>query len=314
MNEIDESLSRRYRAKKRYGELSAIYELAHQSVLNAMKRELSRGLRNERHYSQVIYIDHQWIDKIPLASFVDRQVDINGNPTLGKTEIGDVFIQYRRSSPFINGKNVIISPFDRRALVIQAKIADMAVPIVPIGRISKKKANSTSRELKLLQDWPIFDLYETSRSKVPLKQGIEVDHKGNQFAFFGGFYNGTKKWAFGPARNGASCTFGYGKIIINLANGDLGKSFRGDDGWASLCESISKICRNRYIPKSIAKGVESRNKRVTVKLHCFPSSLIEMIRSIFRKRKMLVILIDQIDYEGSEIIDEILNPSNKLVQ
>lgn len=311
MNEIDDTLKQRY-GRRRYGELSAIYELAHLSVLQAIETVLSRGLRTEKHFSQTVYVDCQWIDKIPLAKFIDEQVDLKGNKISGKTEIGDIFIQYRKCSPYLNGGNLVVNMFNHRSLVIQAKISTVPDSIVPIGKINKKRANSTSKELKLLQDWPPFDLYETSRSGNPLAKDIKVDKKGTQFAFYGGFYNGDRKWTFGHATNNTPCTRSYGSLIVDLANGTLGKDSGGSDGWGRLCGEISKVCQNRLIPSAVSNGIESRSKRATAKLYCFPACLLDMIREMFRKRGMLVILIDQVDYEGRDIIDEYLNPIKRV--
>lgn len=313
MNQIETALKSLYKNKK-YGELSSLYKLFDEKLANAIASQLSKDLvlYDSPRAFEKIYVDFQWIDKIPLASFVRKQKDINGNIINNKTEIGDFFIQYRHSNAYGNEYKSGIHQYCHRSLVIQAKLADTDKPVVPIGRISKNKANSTSKELKLLQDWPEFDLYETSGNKYPISKGVTVTTGKVPFAFYGGFTNASKTWSFGVAKNGEICQKSFSEIILELANSDAGKEVDSDRGWEIISFEINKICNNRKLPKSIAKKIESRNKTNSIQsgiIHSFPAQIDELIAwvtnklsSIFYRRKMLVLTIDRVSYEGSEMM------------
>ena len=127
----------------------------------------------ERQFYEDIYVDFQWIDKIPLLAF--EQKDINGHKIENKTELGDLFIQYRHSHVFTKDGSDEVSTRLHRSLVVQAKIAEKENPEVPIGHVNKQRANSTSKELKLLESWPTFDMYETgANSSKPLAENLSV--------------------------------------------------------------------------------------------------------------------------------------------
>lgn len=302
MNNIDIELNKRY-TKSKYGELKAIYELVSDPVIMAIENSISKNFRVEKNYHQKIYIDYQWIDKIPLANFTNKELDINNNLIKSKVEIGDIFIQYRKSSPFKNKSKIIVNKFDRRSLVIQAKLSNTKIPNVPIGKLNKNKVNSTSKELKLLEHWPPFDLYETSRSKLSCLKNVQVELEPFNHSFFGGFNNKSKQWHFGFARYGTPCNIKYSELITGLCIGDYGRVFEKEDtAWSQLTEHINSIVHNRKIPKSISDKVQKcRNIRSKIQLNSFPSGIFDFFYSIFNRKKMLVIMIDQIDFEGHNI-------------
>lgn len=313
MNGIEKTLKSLYKNKK-YGELSSLYKLFDKKLGNAIVSHLQDELNlreSERSFAR-IYVDFQWIDKIPLASFVNPQKDLNGNLIDSKTELGDLFIQYRHNNAWKNkNENVGTHQYCHRSLVIQSKLASKDNPIVPIGVIRKNKINSTSKELKLLEEWPEFDLYETSKSNNSLAKNLKVLESENPFAFFGGFTNSSQKWSFGVAKNGTICNETFSQVISNLANGKAGKDISKDKAWEIISSAITKTCSNRNIPTSIAGKIESRNKTFNIHTsvtYTFPSQLVywiellyERLIHIFRAKKMLVIIIDRVSYEGDDI-------------
>jgi hypothetical protein len=312
MSTIETVLRSLYKNKK-YGELSSLYKLFDEKLGDTIASQLTIDLNlcNSAKIFEKIYVDFQWIDKIPLASFVKTQKDINGNVISNKTEIGDLFIQYRHTNAFGNNGNSEVHKNFHRSLVVQAKLASEDNPTVPIGRISKNRVNSTSKELKLLEDWPEFDLYETSRSSTPIAKNLSVSIGQIPFAFYGGFTNSSKLWSFGIAKNGEVCSNSFSDIILKLAKKEAGKEISTDSAWEIITCEITKTCRNRNIPPSIAKGIESRNKTKSVEggvFYSFPAPLFNSLRWVFDKRvslfvrkKMLVLTIDRVSYEGLEM-------------
>jgi hypothetical protein len=298
---------------KKYGELSSLYKLFDEKLGNAISSQLSSelNLQNTDRYFERIYVDFQWIDKIPLASFVKQQKDLNGNVIANKTEIGDLFIQYRHTNAYGNKAKPEFYQHSHRSLVIQAKLATEDNPIVPIGKVSKNRCNSTSKELKLLEDWPEFDLYETSRSSDPLAKNLSVSKESVPFAYYGGFNNSSKSWSFGIAKNGEVCRDSFEAIVLKLAKGCIGKEIKTDSAWKTISSEITKICNNRKLPPSMAAGIESRNKQTRVNrgiLYSFPSPLFnnifwlfDKISSLFIRKKILVLTIDLVSYEGEEM-------------
>jgi hypothetical protein len=298
---------------KKYSELSSLYELFDEKLGEAIASQLSTelDLYNAKRAFERIYVDFQWVDKIPLASFVKQQKDINGNIITNKTEIGDLFIQYRHTNTYGNEVKSGVHQYSHRSLVIQAKLAFEKNPIVPIGRISKNKCNSTSKELKLLEDWPEFDLYETSRSSEPLAKNLTVSKGSDPFSFYGGFTNSCKSWSFGIAKNGQVCRDSFEDVVLELAKGNIGKEIKTDSAWETISSEITKTCKNRKLPPSIATGIESRNKQTRVDggiLYSFPSPLFNSISwmydkfiSLFTRKKILVLTIDRVSYEGEKM-------------
>ncbi|WP_445010885.1 hypothetical protein [Vreelandella stevensii] len=312
MNEIDKTLKSLYKNKK-YGELSALYKIFNKKLRDAITSVLSKELNlyDSTRSFENIYVDFQWIDKIPLACFVQPQSDINGNPIDTKTELGDLFIQYRHTNAWGSNSNPSVNQLCHRSLIIQAKIASKDNPTVPIGKISKKKANSTSKEIKLLEEWPEFDLYETSRSKLPLARNLVVSKSGSPFAFFGGFSVSSQNWSFGIAKYGETCGKSFSEILLEIAQDKSGKKLNTDAAWATVSQEITKTCINRNLPPSIAKRIESINTTTNVQggvFYSFPAQLdywatllYEKLSSLSRRRKMLVITIDKVSYEGAEM-------------
>ena len=88
MSLIDKAMEALY-GNKKYGELSSLYKLFDKTVFEAISSQLCNelNLHNSPRAFDKIYVDLQWIDKIPLASFVDPQKDLNGHKITSKTEV-----------------------------------------------------------------------------------------------------------------------------------------------------------------------------------------------------------------------------------
>jgi hypothetical protein len=312
MTLIDKAVEALY-GNKKYGELSSLYKLFDNTVSEAISSQLSTdlNLRNSPLAFDKIYVDLQWIDKIPLASFITPQKDLNGHKITSKTEIGDLFIQYRHTNAFDVDGDKEIHPYCHRALVVQAKLASEDKPVVPIGYVNKNSFNSTTKELKLLEDWPDFDMYETSRSGQPVAKNLSVKASNIPFSFYGGFSNKSKSWFFGKAKNAQVCKKSFSDIIVELAKNNSGKDVSNDPAWKTITLEITKTCRNRNMPPLIAGKVESRNKSKLINsgvVYSFPAPFVYLFQrgwarfmSLFRNKKMLVITIDRVSYEGTNM-------------
>jgi hypothetical protein len=93
-----------------------------------------------------------------------------------------------------------------------------------------------------------------------------------------------------------------------LKNSNFGKNTNNDVAWATISENINNICRNRNIPETIANQIVPRKKSANItsgtaysfplNIYIFISDIISKITSLFRKKKMLVIFIDRVSFEG----------------
>jgi len=296
MNNIEKTLKACY-GRSEYSELHAVYELTNEKLCKVVTHELETQLRHEMHYDQNLYIDFIWIDKAPYAKFDPIQNDINSNQILGKVELGDFAIIYRQRQVFQNKNNPEIQNLQKRAAIVQAKLTNENNPFVPIAKLNSKRVTSTSKELKLLEDWPKFHLYKASNSNEVLCRDLKVNNDSSVKALFGGFNNELKTWIFGEAKSTTKCTLRYSDLLYGMLKNSLGKSIDEKDlDWKRLFEQIELVSINRKLSKIYDKNEKSAVTRIRV---CGP--LEKFLRFILGKKMFLIILIDQIDYEGHEI-------------
>lgn len=291
MGAIQDALRHVYRQAPRRTELAALERLMSAEVLDAIRIEEESGLRHERHFDQRVFVDVAWIDKIPLAAFCAPVYDHHGHRIGARVEIGDLFVQ-RTHSQMHTPSSVRIA--SSRSLVVQAKLSDDSTPLVPVAPMNTKKVTSTSKELALLEHWPKFDLYPTSGSRLPIARDIEVD-RSRPHSFYGAFSGKAQTWRFGRAAFGRPCDTDFDVLLGMLRDNTI-----GDDGgeWTRLTAGILHAASNRKIPRSLDASLRDRVQRVKTTVSGID---IDDFLNRFIRRKMAVLMIDQVDAEGPDI-------------
>ncbi len=291
---INELVSSIYPSKK-YGELDALSRLFSKIFLLGLEQILNYGCRDEECFKEKYNVSVGWIDKIPLASFIYKEKDIHDNLIKGKVEIGDLLLVYTHSQTFEDKGKRVIQSLDMRAVIIQAKISKTKFPTVPITKLYKSRVTSTSKELKLLSEWPLFDLYKNSRSKSKELENINLS-RDKACAMFSGFYD--KKWYCGEPDLGNICKLSLGELFTNLINGSFGSKFNPDtknlNDWDRLIDKLLKLCGNYQLPGYIFGKNKSR-LQTTGTLSCNP---IGLSLDFFVKKKFPVLVINRIFFEG----------------
>jgi len=291
--EIDNLIEQQY-TDRDYNELQALSKLFNESFLTDLEAILNINSRSETNYKDRFEISCGWIDKIPLAKFVNPVKDINGNIITGKTELGDLLLIYSYNKKSINKSGDIIIP-EKRAVILQAKIANKPVPFIPIGQILTNRVNPTSKELALLSSWPEFDLYKTSRAKKPILNNIKLDSSEANAKFIGYF---RKKWSVGKPINKEACEASIGSLIVDMIAGYEGQAFDISSlkDWDTLIKTILEICGDYNLPKSLFGSSESSRFKNIIRS---PLMLFFFFgRSLINTRRFPILFITRMVEEG----------------
>ncbi|WP_143707478.1 hypothetical protein [Uliginosibacterium sp. TH139] len=234
-----------------------------------------------------------WIDKGPYAKFNPAQA-----PITQRVEVGDAALFFVSKNTHRGGTTI-----NARCLILQAKVGQPRIPIA----IPKSDPNdSTKKELKLLEEWPTFDLYKGSNSqKNVLAKNITLAKHHTNIMPYGWFIGADPKcqrphgqfWLAGPAVSNAECETTFGSLLehflganqiqhaglnknvnvghefaynakhlVNLRNGQNSTS----SDWNELCHQLLALIPDRSIPKN-ASGTIASPGRAGVRLHSFPA-------------------------------------------
>lgn len=294
IKEIDSLIENQY-SNSRYGELVALSKLFTNTFLTELEKIINVNSRVNKGYKERFEISCGWIDKIPLAQLINPTNDINGNLIKNKIELGDLLLIYTHNRKNISSKGIEFISSENRATIIQAKIAYEASPKVPIGKISNRSANSTSKELALLSSWPEFDLYKTSRCKYPLLKNIKLDNSKPN-AKFAGYYS--KHWYVGKPINNDICSESLGSLIIGMISGKEGQEFdtTKKGSWDILIAEIVKLCGKYQLPNFIF-GANGKTRYQNIKYD--PLILFFFFgKEVYTIRKFPVLVINKIVEEG----------------
>lgn len=297
---IDDLIYGLYNDKADYVELEALQKLFSDEFLISLEDLLNDPFitRNNERNRLKISIEIGWIDKRPVADFIDDVTDWNGykiNPE--KVEIGD-FMLVKNNWDYYQNSDSTFTQFNdhSRALIIQAKKALNTEPHVPITPLDPNKYTSTSKQLALLSNWPAFDLYETGANKDLIEHNIQIDKKGKT-AFFAGYYQ--RKWYCGAPQYDNLCSTTLGQTIQDLIANRVGVSFNLNKNhpsdWDRLINAILSICAKYDLPKSL-----------------FPNGGKRLITSFLQKGdyndsdedKFPIIAINIVRIEGQNVVDE----------
>lgn len=240
-----------YDLAEHYGELKALERLFTERFLQDIEESEKQAIEGGSRCK--VGVDLAWIDKIPLASLCSAQTDLAGHPIKGRIELGDLLVH--RTNSVVTPKKIFVK--DSRSAIVQAKLSNTTKPFVPVGRESRTRATSTSKELKLLQDWPSFDLFETSRSKTAILTNTNVNSSAAN-SFYWAFVQSEKKWLSGKAVNKNQCSETLEQFFSNLRNGTYGECVQSRSAWSDLTFATLKTARNRKIPPSLNAEIRSR--------------------------------------------------------
>ncbi len=316
---INRVINRSCKTPTNYGELSQLRWLFRRGFRRQLQRLLNVGLY--RSPVPAIYeVGIGWIDKIPLAE---------SSVLSHKTELGDAMLFSFEDTR--NHQGTLINRRSRAAL-LQAKIADnalqMSKPTVPVGT-----SHSTPRELKLLADWPTFNLYQTSRHKTPCLTNVSVlttKQPGNPpphgwFIVAPGREPDSSEmsswpcwWMAGAATDRAPCSTTLGEIIVGFlqpgsTSADVGAEFIRVDppspqtggkpaSWDDLCNEVLRILDEYNAPKKLFG--QNHPRAVGIRL---PISF--EVQEIARKYRMSEravfreLVLDWIDYRDWQFSD-----------
>ncbi len=295
--DIDILISSLY-TKDKYSELEALSKLFNNDFLERLEKLLNIGCRNEEYFRESYKISYGWIDKIPLAKYTNTTKNLNNFKIKSKTELGDIIFIYTNTNKDITGKSLDrIS--DTRASIVQAKIATKAFPLTPIGKMSRTIC-STSKELKLLSDWPEFDLYKTSNSLTPVLNKLNLDIKKQNRKFSGYF---SKNWYFGNPQFNSICDKTFGKFLVDLINQREGQSFENKSNktdWDKLVNKIINICGEYNLPPYLFGKRKPRFLDLSY-LYSTPILLyFYFFGIIIPRKKFHVLIINKISEEGKK--------------
>ncbi|MFD2943256.1 hypothetical protein [Flavobacterium notoginsengisoli] len=290
IKEIDKLVSAQY-SSSNYGELKALSKLFDTAFLKELENILNKNSRMEKHYKDRYEVSVGWIDKIPLAKFVHAVNDVNGNPIKTKMELGDLLLIYTHNRINITSKGTEVQSAENRAAIVQAKIAGDKNPKVPIAKISDSRVSSTSKELALLSSWPEFDLYQTSKSKTPLLNNIQLDSTKPNAKFAG--YN-SKKWYIGRPVYEEECKESMGSLIIGMLKGREGEDFdiSKSSDWDRLIETLVVTCGKYKLPNFLFPG-STGDRYLTI-----PKKPLIFFFSFFKPKKFPIVVINRIVQEG----------------
>jgi hypothetical protein len=263
-----------------YGELAQLRWLFRKGFRRKLQKLLNQSLVNASE-DAVYEVGIGWIDKIPLAKSLVLS---------NKTELGDAMLFSFEDTRNYQGR---LLNRRSRAAILQAKVADngtqMSNPIVPVGTSS-----STPRELTLLSEWPLFDLYQTSGHKVSCLTNVSVltaKPTGNPpphgwFIVAPGRKPEVHEasswpcwWMAGPAAVHAPCSTTLGEIIVGFLQpgstaADVGAEFirvtphtpqkNGSSAdWDDLCNEVLRILNEYNAPKKLFG--EDHDRLVTIR-------------------------------------------------
>lgn len=300
-HEIDHLISHQYKNKK-YSELSALSKLFSQKFLSELSTILGKGKPSHQRINYKFDIKHGWIDKIPLAQFVDLTYDQFGNQIGQKkrVELGDMLVIYNYYNEYFDQTEdkIVKKLRNSRALIIQTKISKKRNPLVPISHLSPTNPNhSTNKELALMSNWPEFDLYKAPKSTQPLLKNLKIKSKHTK-GLFAGYYS--KAWDTGIPEKDAPCNRTLGKIIEELVNnrsvGEECNLTNPISGWDKLICEILIITKVLNAPKSM--------KRTGKRLVGSNFPLLFFFFFFRPKPKFHVLEINEIMTEGLDLNDE----------
>jgi len=237
--EIDKLISSLY-IDQEYGELEALSKLISQKFTCGLEAILNKKNRDNQYFKQIHKVSIGWIDKIPVAEFVNQTKDLNNFTIKEKVEIGDILFIHSDRDLTNNRKRY-------QASIIQAKLGSVNSEI-PIGTLNPNNFNSTSKEFALLSTWPNFNLYKTARSSYAEEKNLNISDN-NSASKFMAFYD--NQWKGNNPTFQAPCSMTLGEHIEKLVKFCDGKSFEynsEDEDWDRLINTIIRLCNHYTLP------------------------------------------------------------------
>lgn len=277
-DKIDQLLWDLYRPL--YGkELSRVYQLFKgDTFLRGLTEILKKSIPESSRSRHEIEVKIGWIDKRPYALM---------SGATNRVELSDaVFFHIEKN----RSHHITAS----KCLLLQAKITDhkdqLTQPKVPVNPSKPSKDSSTFRELRLLSQWPEFQLFDHSRSKRPRATSIDISssdrHPVGNYPH--GWFMATPErvptdspaawpspWMCAPAIDQQDCLESLGSLLIKFFNSTFPGRFASVNGgrdftldardlapnrtptcqnWDRLCVEILRAIKGEEIPRSLTGG------------------------------------------------------------
>ena len=289
---IDEAIWRHFKGRELGGsELSLLARLfSGNHFLLDLKGLLQSKMRNSGSgFSEEADVRMAWIDKRPYAQMTGCK----------RVEIGDSAIFYIQSS----STTTTASRIDKaRAVILQAKVHDKIdfIPLVPVTERSK----STALQLKLLSNWPRFDLYQSTRGASRLANDVQIDTSLAGYAWFMATPRNAptvsaqiswwrSPWMCGEPAQGASFNHTLGELMVNFLNPpDRGNPKPGQHhpglpfkmstadlnpgilpasgGWDRLCIELLRSAHRSQLPPYLFPNESSPKALKSISISSFP--------------------------------------------
>lgn len=289
---IDEAIWRHFKGRKLGGsELSLLARLfsGNHFLLDLKGLLQSKMRKSGPGFSEEADVRIAWIDKRPYAQMTGCK----------RVEIGDSAIFYIQSS----STTTTAPRIDKaRAVILQAKVHDKIdfIPLVPVTERSK----STALQLKLLSNWPRFDLYQSTRGASRLANDVEIDTSLAGYAWFMATPRNAptvsaqvswwrSPWMCGEPAQGASFTHTLGELMVNFLNPpDRGNPRPGQHhpglpfalaiadlnsrvepaskGWDRLCIELLRSADRSQLPPHLFPNQSSQKALKSISISSFP--------------------------------------------
>jgi len=294
VNELNYIINSRYSFSSPTSELGQLGLLFSADFIDDFVALLYKSTRRNIPNNSLVtlQVSFGWIDKVPLAKFHGNQHDHNGHKITKKVEIGDMHFVFNDK---VITKKIAQAPVMTNSaygLIIQAKRSpSLSLPIVPVTNCIAPNS-STAKEFHLLNLWPVFDLYKTSKSNSSIFTGIDLNNNITNRLSYGWYAacppsnNLTSdwlcRWMCSPAQLGSECDLTLGRVLsafydrTKLGNIQVGVEFDISDDWSTTANKLSftpwsklnnemiDICKSLNMP-SVAKVKSKRiiNKTIT---------------------------------------------------
>lgn len=333
--DIDHLINNAYQNETGGGELKQLAILFSPAFWVPFEHLLKQALAYQcGPFKREVRVGLGYIDKIPVAEFIQTELDHWNQPISQQTEIGDAALFFI-DREFTSKREWRLK--SARGLVLQAKQAvqhDSAGLVTPIVPLPRKANNPTLKELVLLSRWPNFNLSFTAGTKEYLQKGYDMQIPPNTIPSQGWYIGASPEmsrpfqphWIAGPSKFNEPCNRSLGEILeaILVGNGKLrngsevGRTFSFDESrlanskdfelsgtasppnWDDLCHQLMLACGKYEMPSSLLKNASKAGRINTATLHSTPfGPLYNWLVSLVRRERRFPVAI--IEVASSEI-------------
>ncbi|MCT2417570.1 hypothetical protein N1689_06885 [Pantoea sp. XY16] len=311
-NSIDSIINHQYSSSSPTSELGQLGLLFTPGFIDQLVNLLFNTTKQTTPPNALVTFDVSfgWIDKVPLAKFLNSEYDHNGNKITEKVEIGDMHFVYN-DNLITNGSGKSSCVSGSYGLILQAKRApSLDIPSVPVTK-SNAINSSTAKEFHLLSKWPLFDLYKTSKNKNSILNGININNNQANILSYGWYAacpptnkittNWSCRWMCSEAKINSSCDLSLGSVLAAFYNRTILRTFNVGVGfdfivgwenfvnknavphWSALNNQIISICNELKLP-SVANVKAKR----LIKMSIIRNDIFSKLRLLYSRNPQLL--------------------------